>query len=473
MSEVTASYASQVSAVLDRVDAGLDASLDRLFTLLRIKSISADGAFAEECRRAARHLSEELAALGFAAEVRPTAGLPAVVAKVSDPPGSGPHVLFYGHYDVQPVDPLTLWHRPPFDPVIAEDTAGRKIIVARGAEDDKGQLMTFVEACRAWKEVTGALPLNVTILLEGEEEIGSKNFGPFLKEHRRDLAADYVLVCDTGMWDRQTPAITTSLRGLLYEEVRIKAANRDLHSGVYGGGAQNPIRVLTRILGRLHDDDGRIAIPGFYDGVKDLPPDILAQWSKLGLTPETFLKPIGLSIPAGEKGRLLIEQISSRPTCDINGIVGGYTGEGSKTVIPAEASAKVSFRLVEGQDPERIRAAFREFVRGRVPADCGVEFIDHAAAPAIALDWHMKPLAAARQALTDEWGREAVLIGSGASIPIVADFKRTLGLDTVLIGFGLDDDNIHSPNEKYDLRCFHKGIRSWVRILAALAEAKG
>jgi len=471
MSKVTVSYASQLPAVLAHVDAGLDASLDRLFTLLRIKSISADGAFAEECRGAARHLSEQLASLGFAAEVRPTAGLPAVVARLADRPGSDGHVLFYGHYDVQPVDPLDLWKRPPFDPVITDDAEGRKIIVARGAEDDKGQLMTFVEACRAWKEVTGALPLNVTILLEGEEEIGSKNFGPFLKQHRQDLAADYVLVCDTGMWDRQTPAITTSLRGLLYEEVRIKAANRDLHSGVYGGGAQNPIRVLTRILGGLHDDDGRIAIPGFYDGVKDLPPEILAQWNGLGLTAETFLKPIGLSIPAGEKGRLLIEQISSRPTCDINGIVGGYTGEGSKTVIPAEASAKVSFRLVEGQDPERVRAAFREFVASRVPADCKIEFIDHAAAPAIALDWQMKPLTAARQALTEEWGKEAVLIGSGASIPIVADFKRTLGLDTVLIGFGLDDDNIHSPNEKYDLRSFHKGIRSWVRILAALAAA--
>lgn len=462
---------TSLQAVLAHVDAKLDASLERLFALLRIKSISADGAFADECRRAASHLSEQLVNLGFAAEVRPTAGLPAIVARLPEAPQSSPHVLFYGHYDVQPVDPLDLWHRPPFDPVIVDDAEGRKIIVARGAEDDKGQLMTFVEACRAWKEVTGSLPLNVTILLEGEEEIGSKNFGPFLKEHRQDLAADYVLVCDTGMWDRQTPAITTSLRGLLYEEVVIKAANRDLHSGVYGGGAQNPIRVLTRILGHLHDDEGRITIPGFYDGVNDLPADILAQWRELGLTAETFLKPIGLSIPAGEKGRLLIEQISSRPTCDINGIVGGYTGEGSKTVIPAQASAKVSFRLVEGQDPERIRAAFREFVASRVPADCKVAFIDHAAAPAIALDWHMKPLAAAKQALTEEWGKEAVLIGSGASIPIVADFKRTLGLDSVLIGFGLDDDNIHSPNEKYDLRSFHKGIRSWVRILAALAEA--
>ena len=253
--------------------------------------------------------------------------------------------------------------------------------------------------------------------------------------------------------------------------MKIKAANRDLHSGIFGGGAQNPIRVLTRILGGLHDDNGHITLPGFYDGVKDLPPDILAQWKNLNLTPESFLKPIGLSIPAGEKDRLLIEQVSSRPTCDINGIIGGYTGEGSKTVIPAEASAKVSFRLVEGQDPANIRKAFRDYVTARLPADCTAEFTDHSNAPAIALDWDMKPLAAAKRALTDEWGKEAVLMGSGASIPIVADFKKTLGLDTVLVGFGLDDDNIHSPNEKYDLRSFHKGIRSWARILSAFADA--
>ncbi len=461
---------SQLQTVLDHIDADFDNSLERLFTLLRIKSISADPAFAGDCKAAADHLATDIATLKFSTEVRPTAGHPAIVAKSNGNNGSRPHVLFYGHYDVQPVDPLNLWTRPPFEPAVATHADGRKIIVARGAEDDKGQLMTFVEACRAWVSVTGSLPLDVTILIEGEEEVGSKNFGPFLEQNKKDLAADFALVCDTGMWDPDTPAITTSLRGLVYEEVVIKAANRDLHSGIFGGGAQNPIRVLTRILGVLHDDNGRITLPGFYDGVKDLPADIRAQWAKLDLTPDRFLKPIGLSMPAGEKDRLLIEQVLSRPTCDINGIVGGYTGEGSKTVIPAQASAKVSFRLVEGQEPEKIRAAFRAFVKERVPVDCSVEFLDHAGAPAIALDWNMKPLAAAKQALTDEWNRETLLIGCGASIPIVADFKKTLGLDTVLVGFGLEDDNIHSPNEKYDLKSFHKGIRSWARILAALAE---
>jgi acetylornithine deacetylase/succinyl-diaminopimelate desuccinylase-like protein len=332
-------------------------------------------------------------------------------------------------------------------------------------------LMTFVEACRAWKAVTGSLPLDITMLLEGEEEVGSKNFVPFLKANKDEFKADFALVCDTGMWDTETPAITTMLRGLVYEEIKVKAANRDLHSGSFGGGARNPIRVLTKVLGGLFDDDGRITIPGFYDGVKDLPPDVLEQWKKLNLTPDSFLKPIGLSIPAGEKDRLLIEQISSRPTCDVNGIWGGYIGEGSKTVIPAHASAKISFRLVEGQDPLKIRKAFRDYVQARIPADCSVEFADHSAAPAVALDWTMKPLAAAKQALTEEWGKPAVMIGAGGSIPIVADFKTTLGLDSVLVGFGLDDDNIHSPNEKYDLKSYQKGIRSWARILAALADA--
>ena len=461
---------AKLQPVLDRIDADFDNSLDRLFTLLRIKSISGDSAFAEDCKAAADHLAKDIASLGFETEVRPTAGHPAIVAKANGSADGRPHVLFYGHYDVQPVDPLNLWHRPPFEPVVTDHADGRKIIVARGAEDDKGQLMTFVEACRAWKQVTGSLPVDVTILIEGEEEIGSKNFVPFLEANKKELQADYALVCDTSMWDPRTPAITTSLRGLVYDEVKIKAASRDLHSGVFGGGARNPIRVLTYILGGLFDENGHITIPGFYDGVKDLPPDILAQWKKLNLSPETFLKPIGLSIPAGEKDRLLIEQVSSRPTCDINGIVGGYIGEGSKTVIPAEASAKISFRLVEGQDPAKIRKAFRDYVTARIPADCKVEFGDHSSAPAIALPWDMKALGAAKKALTEEWGKETVLFGSGASIPVVADFKKTLGLDSLLVGFGLDDDNIHSPNEKYDLQSYHKGIRSWARILAALAE---
>jgi acetylornithine deacetylase/succinyl-diaminopimelate desuccinylase-like protein len=380
-----------------------------------------------------------------------------------------PRVLFYGHYDVQPVDPLTEWAHPPFEPRLDTLPDGRKIIVARGACDDKGQAYTFVEACRAYKAVTGALPLPITMMIEGEEECGSKNLFGFVRDHADEFKLDLALICDTSMWDGKTPAITTSLRGLVYDEVKITAANRDLHSGLFGGAAQNPIRVLTKILGALHDEYGRVTLAGFYDGVRELPADVKAQWDALDLTPQTFLGPVGLSIPAGEKGRSVIEQISSRPTCDVNGIVGGYTGEGSKTVIPSQASAKISFRLVSGQDPDKIRAAFRAFVRERIPADCHVDFIDHTIAPALALDWGMPQLASARRALTEEWGKEAVLIGSGGSIPICADFKRLLGMDTLLIGFGLDDDRVHSPNEKYDLTSFHKGARSWARVLAALA----
>ena len=455
-------------AVLNRIDADLDKSLERLFAFLRIPSISTDPAYKDHCRLAADHIAADLASIGFTTSVRPTAGHPVVIGAAGN--GAGPHVLFYGHYDVQPVDPLDLWETPPFEPRLAKLAGGRKIIVARGACDDKGQVMTFVEACRAFKAVTGSLPLGIKIVIEGEEECGSKSLPAFVEASAVELKADVALVCDTNMWDAGTPAITTSLRGLVYEEVTIHAADRDLHSGLFGGAAQNPVRVLTRILAAIHDDNGRITIPGFYDGVHELPTDIRRQWEALGLEPESFLGQVGLKIPAGEKDRLLIEQLSSRPTCDVNGIVGGYTGEGSKTVIPAQASAKVSFRLVGDQDPERIRDAFRAFVRARLPADCRAEFISHAAAPAIALDWGMPALGAARRALAEEWGKDAALIGSGASIPIVADFKRMLGMDTLLIGFGLDDDRIHSPNEKYDLASFHHGIRSWARILAALAE---
>jgi amidohydrolase len=461
---------TDLDKVLACIDAERDNSLDRLFRFLEIKSISTDPAYADECRAAAFSLAADLSTLGIAAEVHPTDGHPVVFAKGTFP-GSGrrKRVIFYGHYDVQPVDPLDLWQTPPFEPRIATLPDGRKAIVARGASDDKGQVMTFIEACRAWKSVTGSVPVDVTFVIEGEEECGSKHLPGWVEAHKAELAGDIALVCDTSMWDPTTPAITTALRGLVYEEVKIKAADRDLHSGLFGGAAQNPIRVLARIIAAIHDDEGRITIPGFYDGVRELPDDVKKAWTALGMTPEKFLGQVGLAAPAGEKGRLVIEQISSRPTCDVNGIWGGYTGEGSKTVIPAEASAKISFRLVGKQEPAKIREAFRAFVRGRLPVDCKAEFKGHSGAPAIALDWDLPQLAEARAALTEEWGKEALLIGSGGSIPVVGDFKRLIGIDTLLIGFGLDDDRIHSPNEKYDLTSFHKGTRSWARILAALA----
>jgi acetylornithine deacetylase/succinyl-diaminopimelate desuccinylase-like protein len=467
---MTASEA--LPAVLDRVDRDLDASLERLFTLLRIQSISTDPAFAGHCREAADHVAADLKSLGFQTSVRPTPGHPIVVGKSGDgiANGKAPRVLFYGHYDVQPVDPLDLWQTPPFEPRIETLPDGRKIIVARGACDDKGQAMTFVEACRAFKAVTGKLPLDITMLLEGEEECGSKNLFGFVRDNAGELKRDLALVCDTGMWDAATPSITTSLRGLVYEEVRVTCADRDLHSGLFGGAARNPIHVLADVLSAMHTADGAVTIPGFYDGVHELPPDIKADLAGLGLTPEKFLGPIGLKIPAGEKGRLLIEQVSTRPTAEVNGIIGGYTGEGAKTVIPGKAMAKVSFRLVGAQDPEKIRAAFRDFVRARIPADCSVEFGNFTSAPAFDVSFDNPALVKARAALAAEWGKKAVTVGAGGSIPIVGDFKTVLGMDTLMVGFALDDDRVHSPNEKYDLKCFHKGIRSWARILAALAD---
>ena len=457
---------SRLNDVLAKIDADLDQSLDRLFAWLRIQSISTDSAFAGECRKAAEWLKADLESLGFSASVRPTAGHPVVYAKAPD--AGGKRALFYGHYDVQPVDPLDLWDTPPFEPRIITLPDGRKAISARGACDDKGQVMTFIEACRAYKAVTGALPLGITFLVEGAEEDGSKHLPEWVEENAADLKADFALVCDTGMWDQKTPAITTSLRGMVYEEIVVRCADRDLHSGLFGGAAQNPIRVIGRIIADLHDKDGRITVPGFYDGVSDTPTQILEQWKQLNL--DDFLPGVGLKHPAGEKDRLLIEQIQSRPTCDVNGIIGGYTGEGTKTVIAGEARAKISFRLVGEQNPQKIIDSFRNFVRERIPADCSVEFIGHKGSRALALPYDMSELTAARGALQDEWGVPPVLIGSGGSIPIVGDFKRTLGLDTLLVGFGLDDDRVHSPNEKYDLMSFHKGTRSWARILDALAR---
>jgi acetylornithine deacetylase/succinyl-diaminopimelate desuccinylase-like protein len=460
---------TDLDKVLAHIDAERDASLDRLFNFLSIKSISTDPAYADECDVAATSLAADLSSLDIAAEVHPTDGHKIVLAK-SPPAGSGrKRVVFYGHYDVQPVDPVDLWQSPPFEPRIATLADGRTAIVARGASDDKGQVMTFIEACRAWKAVTGSLPVDVTFVIEGEEECGSKNLPGWLAAHKGDLAGDIALICDTGMWDPKTPAITTALRGLVYEEVTIKAADRDLHSGIFGGPAQNPIRVLTGIIAALHDENGRVALPGFYDDVPELPDDVRKSWESLGMTPEKFLGQIGLAAPAGEKGRLVIEQVFSRPTCDVNGITGGYTGPGAKTVIPAQASAKISFRLVGGQDPDKVRDAFRTFVTARLPADCKAEFVDHTGAAPISLDWKLPQLAKAQDALSQEWGKDAVLIGCGGSIPIVADFKHLLGIDTLMIGFALEDDRVHSPNEKYDVTSFHKGTRSWARVLAALA----
>jgi acetylornithine deacetylase/succinyl-diaminopimelate desuccinylase-like protein len=459
---------SDLDAVLKHLDDGLDAALDRLFALLKIRSISTDPAYAADCKACADWHVADLRSIGFQAAAHPTPGHPIVVGH--DRSATGTSALFYGHYDVQPVDPLELWEHDPFAPSIATAPDGTRAIRARGSSDDKGQVMTFVEACRAWKAVTGALPIPVSILIEGEEESGGVNLPPFLKANADELRADIGLICDTTMWDAATPAITTMLRGTCAEEILIRAADRDLHSGFYGSAAANPNRILARIIADLHDADGRVTIPHFYDGVPELPNALRDQWDSLQFDAAGFLGAIGLSIPAGERGRSALEMIWSRPTCEINGMGGGYQGAGFKTVIPSVASAKISFRLVFDQDPHAIRRHFRDFVRARVPADCHVDFVAHGAGRAIRFPIDAPEFAKARAALTTEWGKSCVYIGAGGSIPVTHELKQALGMDAILAGFALEDDRIHSPNEKYNLESFRKGMRSWARILHALSQ---
>ena len=456
-----------LNAVLDRIDADQPEALDRLFALLRLESVSTDPAYDEQVRAAADWLVADLKEIGFEAERRDTPGHPMVVAHGGT---GGPHLLFYGHYDVQPVDPIGLWDRPPFEPAI-EDRPNGRAIVGRGSADDKGQLMTFVEALRAWKAVNGALPCRITMLFEGEEESGSPSLVPFLKENADELRADFALVCDTGMWDRETPSITTSLRGMAGAQVTIRAASRDLHSGFYGGAARNPIHVLARVLDGLHDADGRVTLPGFYDGVPEVPAEIRAQWETLGFDERAFLADVGLSEPAGEPGFTVLEQTWARPTAEVNGIWGGYTGAGFKTVLPAEAHAKVSFRLVGDQDPEAVTRSFEAHVRACLPPDCEASFIRKGGSPAMTMPVDAPEFGRAREALSEEWPKPAIFVGAGGSIPVVGHFQRVLGMNSVLIGFGQRDDAIHSPNEKYDLASFRKGARSWARVLAALSGA--
>ena len=425
-----------------------------------------------DCLRAAQWLQSQLTDRGFQTSIRETTGRPVVIGKY-EPQGAAarlPHILFYGHYDVQPADPLELWHSPPFEPRIAKGKDGKERIFARGASDDKGQLMTFLEASKAWQDVTGSLPFRLTVLIEGDEEGDSTHIDRFLKANAKELHADAAFVCDTEMWQDETPAINTLLRGCIDDEVTISGPRIDLHSGYYGGPAVNPIKVLTRIIAALHDKRGRITIPGFYDGVKTIPAARRKEWEKLGFSAARFLGEVGLSIPAGEQGYSALEQIWARPTAEINGIFGGYRGPGSKTVLPSEATAKFTFRLVEGQNPKKIRKAFREFVKSQLPKDCKAPFSGgFGDSSGISIDDRTPWVQAARAALHDEWGRPAALMGCGASIPVVESFKKHLGMDSLLVGFARDADGVHSPNEKYDIESYHKGIRSWARIIAKFA----
>ncbi len=458
-----------IDTVFKHVDDTLDDSLERLKTLLRIPSVSTDPAFDADVLRCAECAGDMLRELDMDVVVHETIGHPIVIAR-DEGPGTedAPTFLFYGHYDVQPPDPIELWDSDPFDPQVVEGEHGMRI-VARGADDDKGQFMTFVEAFRAWKAVIGPLPVKVIVLLEGEEESGSRSLDPFLTEHRQDLQADACIICDTGMWDRNTPAITTMLRGIVGLEAVLHGPEHDLHSGMYGGAVLNPINALTRIVGELHDADGHVQVDGFYDNV--LEPAEIDQWNSLGFDEAAFLASGGCAVSVGESGRSILERTWSRPTCDANGIYGGYQGAGGKTVIASKAGVKLTCRLVPDQDAATIRANLEQFFIDRTPPGGRWEFMGEGAFPAIRVATDSPWLAAARKGLERAWGNPAVLTGCGGSIPVVGSFKTILGIDSLLVGFGLDDDRVHSPNEKYDLRSFHTGIKSHIAILEELAMA--
>jgi acetylornithine deacetylase/succinyl-diaminopimelate desuccinylase-like protein len=463
---------TELSRVLDHLAAERQRALDRLFQFLSIPSISTDPAYHAACVATAEWCAQNLRESGFQAGLELTAGKPMVVGHWRGA-NSPLRVLFYGHYDVQPPDPLEEWTTPPFAPCLSKDPRSGEVIVARGASDDKGQVMTFLEACRSWLAVHGSLPVDVTVLLEGEEESGSPSLPAFLEGFGQELNADICLVCDTGQWDEDTPAVTALLRGLAFSELTVTGPSRDLHSGLYGGPARNPIRVLADLLADMHDASGRVTLPDFYEGVVTPPIAQLAQWRSLGFDVSTFLGSVGLVTPAGEEGMSVIEQLWSRPTAEVNGIFGGYTGPGTKTVIPAHATAKLSFRLVPNQEPGKILYGLHRFVAERLPADCTATFASEGGSPAIGFDTSAPAFQAAASALEREWRKPPVVIGCGASIPIVEAFRSQLGIESLLVGFALDNDRIHSPNEKYNMKSFTKGARSWARVLDALGAIDG
>jgi acetylornithine deacetylase/succinyl-diaminopimelate desuccinylase-like protein len=457
--------------VLTKIEEEFDSAIHRLQSFLRIPSISTDSEYANDVHRCAEHITNDLQSIGLEATLHATNGHPMVVATDDSAGPEAPRVLYYGHYDVQPVEPLEKWNTPPFEAEIVEGENGKRI-VARGASDDKGQLMTFVEAIRAWKEVHGTLPVRVVILLEGEEESGSESLVPFLREHKETLQADTCIVCDTSMWDKDTPAITSRLRGLVYIEATLHGPSHDLHSGGYGGAVVNPANALTEILGQLHDTEGKVQIDGFYDDVDEVSQEQIDRWNSLGDADASLLESSGAKATYGEKGFSTLERLWSRPTCDINGLRAGYLGEGAKTVIGANATAKISCRLVAHQKPEMIQKALFKFLEERTPKGCHWDLKSFGTAPAIAVPTESPWLTAASKAMSTIFPNSTVLIGTGGSIPVVGEFQEILGVDAVMVGFSLDDDLIHAPNEKFEMTCFYRGILSQAAILENYATIR-
>ncbi|MBI1836185.1 MAG: dipeptidase [Flavobacteriia bacterium] len=434
--------------------------LNELVDLLKIPSVSADAAYKGEVRRTAEEIANFMKEAGAEnIEICETAGHPIVYGeKIIN--ASLPTILVYGHYDVQPADPIELWTSPAFEPVIKKtEIHPEGAIFARGACDDKGQMFMHLKAFEAMMK-TNDLPCNVKFMIEGEEEIGSENLGIFCKANHTRLAADIILVSDTGMINNETPSITTGLRGLSYLEVEVTGPNRDLHSGLYGGCVANPINVLAKMIGSMHDENNHITIPGFYDKVQELTAAERMQMAKAPFNLENYKKALNLTDIQGEAGYSTIERGSIRPTLDVNGIWGGYTGEGAKTVIPSKAFAKISMRLVPNQVPSEITELFTNYFNSIAPVGVRVKVTPHHGGDAAVTPIDSIGYEAASKACETTFGKKAIPVRSGGSIPIVSMFEKELGLKTVLLGFGLDSDAIHSPNEHFGLFNFYKGIET-------------
>lgn len=453
-----------IDNVLQQLAANRSDAIERMKAFLRIPSISTQPNHAQDCHAAAEWVKGQLEAAGFNADIHATDGHPIVVARNEDAPDDAPKVLFYGHYDVQPPDPLNLWTTEPFEPTIRDNR-----LYARGASDDKGQVCCFLEAIRAWHESVGRVPVNITVLIEGEEECGSENLDKFINEHQDLLAADVALISDTAMWGEGTPAICYALRGMVYFDVKLHGPDRDLHSGVYGGSLANPATELVHVLGKLFDDQHRVTIDGFYDDVIPLEQDERDRWKNLDFDDDEFAKSVGLDALHGEAGFTTLERRWARPSLDINGIYGGYMDEGAKTVIPSFAGAKVSMRLAANQDPVKIDTAFRAWLERQTPPGCRWEITDYGKAYPVILPTDSRYMQAARRAIEIGCNKSPVLMREGATIPVASTFKTVLGIDTLLMGFGRNDDCIHSPNEKFDLDCYDMGCRSHVALIWELA----
>lgn len=451
--------------VLKRLESDEPAALDRLNDILRIPSVSTDPTNADDCRKAAGWFVDQLRECGLSAEAHETGGHPVVIGRYDGAGDEAPRILFYGHYDVQPPDPLDKWTTPPFEPTVRDGK-----IYARGSADDKGQVMTFVESLRAWNETARSFPINLTVMIEGEEECGSEHLDAWIDANVTDLAADVAVVSDTSMWGPGQPAVTYALRGLLYFDIKLFGPSRDLHSGVYGGTIANPANELVKVIGRLFDDDHRVTVPGFYDDVVAIDDAELAAWDALGFDENEWAQSVGMDAVHGIADCTTLQRRWAQPSCDVNGIYGGYEGEGAKTVIPSFAGCKVSFRLAANQDPPKIDAAFRAWLDERTPPGCRWKLEHHGAATPVILPTDSPYIAAAQRAIESGCGKPAVLVREGATIPVGATFKEKLGLDTLFIGFGLNDDNLHSPNEKFDLANFRMGCRTHAALLSALAE---